>query len=318
MGSKAPRVSVVIPVFDRREQVLDAIDSVLAQTYRDLHVLVVDDGSTDGTPDVIAARRPGVGLLRRPHNAGPAAARNAGLRMTAGQLVFFLDSDDQLLPGAIERHVTELDSDPGAVMSSSLLRQRGVRRTILPDEPPPPDLAALLLQLLTGRFAGLLSSSLIRRSAVEAIGGFDEDVPPSEDTDLFLRLAPRGRFAFIAERLTVRGMGADRISLRPRPGDLAWNRVLDKALGGPEGALLRPHVSRIRASRHARLFDRLSSQGMWKPSLRELRCALALDPLVLVRVPHLRRKLVPILYRAARHGISRSRRVGRAASVEKK
>jgi hypothetical protein len=146
---------------------------------------------------------------------------------------------------------------------------------------------------------------VIRRSALDAIGGSDETLPTNEDTDLFVRLAPLGRFAFIPERLTVRSLGPDRYSLKAPAGDVGWRRVLDRVLASPEGALVRPRLRQLRASRHARLFDRLASQDQWSPALRELAAGLALDPLVLVRLAHVRRKLWPLAKRAARRLVPR-------------
>jgi hypothetical protein len=263
----APRVSIVVPVFNRREQVISAVDSALAQTFGDLEIIVVDDGSTDRTPDTLATLRPQAKLLRLPENRGPSPARNVGTAIARGEFVMLLDSDDELLPEAIARHVGVLDRHPQAVMSYSRLRQNTAFATILPDEPPPTDLGARIVQIMDGQFAGLFSSCLIRRVALEAIGGCDESLATSEDTDLFVRLAPLGPFVFIPERLTVRNLLPDRYSLKAPPGDVGWNAVIDKLLASEHGDLVRPHLGQLRGSRHARLFDRLAAQEKWAESL---------------------------------------------------
>ncbi len=288
----SPRLSVVIPVLNRREVILGAIDSVLGQTYRAVEVIVVDDGSTDGTSDAVESARPGVRVLRSPENRGPAAARNAGTAIARGELVMLLDSDDELLPEALAHHVAALDAAPDAVMSCSRLGYKGAKTTTLPDAPPAGDLGALLVQLLDGRFPALLSSCVIRRGALEAVGGSDEALATTEDIDLFLRLAPLGRFTFLPERLTARRLLPDRYSFKMPAGDAGWNAVLAKVLASAHGHLVRPHVRRLRASRHVRLFDRLAGQGRWREALAELRRGLALDALAPLRLPHVRRKLL--------------------------
>lgn len=288
----SPRVSVVIPVLNRRDVVLSAIDSVLGQTFRDVEVIVVDDGSTDGTADAVGSQRPGVRVLRLPENRGPAAARNAGTAVARGDLVMLLDSDDELLPDALARHVAALDADPGAVLSCSRLGYKGAKVTNLPDQPPQGDLGALLLQLLDGRFPALLSSCVIRRAALDELGGSDATLATTEDIDLFLRLAPLGRFAFLPQRLTARRLLPDRYSFKMPVGDVGWNAVLGKVLASPHGDLVRPHVRRLRASRHVRLFDRLAGQGRWREAFGELRRGVALDARAPLRLAHVRRKLL--------------------------
>jgi glycosyltransferase involved in cell wall biosynthesis len=298
-------VSVVIPVFDRREVILAAVDSVAAQTFDDHEVIVVDDGSTDGTADVVQAQRPRVQVLRLPENRGPAAARNAGTAAALGDLVMLLDSDDTLVPEALARHVAALDDSPRAVLSCSRLRHEGARKTLLPDEPPPEELGALLVQLLEGRFPALLSSTVFRRAALEAVGGSDERLRTSEDTDLLLRVAPLGRFVFLPERLTLRRLLPDSRSLHIPPDDSAWRSVLDKVLASPHGDLVRPHLRSIRAARSARLFDGHATQGRWREALAQLRRTLSLEPAAIWRLRHVRRRLPRYARRAVRAGLRR-------------
>ncbi|HTP39507.1 MAG TPA: glycosyltransferase family 2 protein [Steroidobacteraceae bacterium] len=110
MKSQAPQVSIVLPTYNRRRTLLRAVHSVIAQTFQDWELIVVDDGSTDGSADLLDGLDPRVQCLRRA-NAGAAAARNAGLAVAAGRYLSFLDSDDEWLPhflaltvGFLERH----------------------------------------------------------------------------------------------------------------------------------------------------------------------------------------------------------------------
>ena len=109
--------------------------------------------------------------------------------------------------------------------------------------------------------------------------------------------------------LDVRGLPPDRLSQIPIPGDASWNRILEKLLERPEGTHVRPHLRRIRAGRHARMFERRASRMDWGPAWRELRAALALDPTSLVRLETVRRKLPHIGALAARSVVARTLRL---------
>src|SRR3972149_614140 len=106
-----PKVSVIIPSYNRADCVCDAIDSVLAQTYRDFETIVVDDGSTDETLQVLRNYRNDIRCLRR-ENGGAGAARNLGILSASGDYVAFLDSDDIMLPRRLEYQVAALDRFP--------------------------------------------------------------------------------------------------------------------------------------------------------------------------------------------------------------
>ena len=114
----APTVSVITPTWERRAFVGDAIESVLAQTFEDLELVIADDGSTDGTADMIEARYgsdPRVVLLRLEHQ-GVSAARNAALEQSRGRYVAFLDSDDVMRPTCLTSQVACLEANPDAAM----------------------------------------------------------------------------------------------------------------------------------------------------------------------------------------------------------
>ena len=174
------RFSVVIPTYNRATILPRAIHSVLDQTYTDVEVVVVDDGSTDGTREVVAAIDDArVTYLAQP-NRGVSAARNTGAGAATGEFIVFLDSDDVLLPDAVQRYSTmTADNDVvvGAVIkvSADLLRWR----TVTPDRAGVQ--ATAFTPLLAGGFA-------IRRSRFRACGGYDDDLRYSENTDLAWRL----------------------------------------------------------------------------------------------------------------------------------
>ena len=108
------KVSVIVPTFDRVAVLREAVESVLAQTHRDLEVVVVDDGSTDATPELVAAFAAGDARVRyeRQANAGAAAARNTGLAAASGDFVAFLDSDDSWVPWHLSLMLAGLERYP--------------------------------------------------------------------------------------------------------------------------------------------------------------------------------------------------------------
>ena len=125
----ATRFSVLIPTHNREEYVRQAIDSVLSQTFTDYEVFVIDDGSTDRTPELLRSYGHRIRALRQP-NQGPEAARNRAAAQASGEYLAFLDSDDLLLPGALEaydRIIRTLDSPP--LMIGAMI--------YFEDQPPP-------------------------------------------------------------------------------------------------------------------------------------------------------------------------------------
>jgi O-antigen biosynthesis protein len=204
-----PTVSVVIPVFNRPEAVRRAVGSVLAQTCQDFEIIVVDDGSTDATPASIAAfadRR--ITMVRHERNRGGSAARNTGIRAGTAPFVAFLDSDDEWLPTKLERQlrVFERSSDRLALVYTGTERiyaDGSVSRHI------PRRQANLARPLLTWNVVGETSVGMVRRSALEAVGGFDESLPASQDMDLWLRISERFLADVVPEALVRVAKGSD-------------------------------------------------------------------------------------------------------------
>jgi glycosyltransferase involved in cell wall biosynthesis len=183
----APLVSVIVPCYGQAPYLEEAIASVLAQTYTQVEVVVVDDGSPDNAARV-AARFPGVRCVRQP-NQGLAGARNAGIRESEGELLVFLDADDRLLPRALEAGISELRAHPEASFAFGRYRRIGSDGTRLgDDEQPRPDTDPYAV-FLRYNYAGVPADGIYRRSALEAVGNFDQGLPGVEDLDLGLRLS---------------------------------------------------------------------------------------------------------------------------------
>lgn len=183
----ADLVSIVIPCFGQAHYLDEAIESVLAQTYPHLEIVVIDDGSPDNA-SAVAARYPGARHVRQ-ENGGVAAARNAGIRSTNGDFLIFLDADDRLLPNAVEaglRSLREHPECPAAIGWYHLTAQDGSAVAVgeRPNVEPDP-----YGELLKTNWAGFPGRAIYRRSVFEHVKGFDGDVSPAEDYDLNLRIA---------------------------------------------------------------------------------------------------------------------------------
>src|SRR5215212_5734357 len=209
-------VSIVIPCYNQAHFLGEAIQSVLSQGYQDFEVIVVDDGSQDGTQDVarrFADKDPRVKLIRQ-ENRGLAAARNRGLAESGGEYVVFLDSDDRLLVKALEVGVRELASHPGCAFVSGQYRAVAADGTLLwkPHEPPiERDGYLVLLQYCFGMPAVVM----YRRWVFGEVGGFDGTVDAAADWDLYLRIARR--FPFYHHGQIVAGYRQHGTSMNQNP-----------------------------------------------------------------------------------------------------
>jgi glycosyltransferase involved in cell wall biosynthesis len=188
-----PLISVIIPVYNRAHLIGRAIGSVLAQTYRNFEIVVVDDASTDDLAGVLSRLAPA--QLRRvvhPRNRGAAAARNTGISATAGEYVAFLDSDDTWYPQKLAAQVTTMrDQSPdvaGTVCAYDCVRTGRPPRCVVPSWTP---LTFSRSQLL-GCTCGPGTTLLCRRAVFAEIGPYDEELRRLEDWDWLLRLAENG------------------------------------------------------------------------------------------------------------------------------
>ncbi|MGN6258040.1 MAG: glycosyltransferase family 2 protein [Solirubrobacterales bacterium] len=184
---ETPLVSVVIPCWNQAGYLGEAIESVLAQSYPELELIVVDDGSDDNSYEV-AARYPGVRRLRQP-NSGVAAARNRGLGESEGAYVVFLDADDRLLPNALAAGMRELLAAPEAAFAAGRPRDIGRTGEVIREAAQPLVSRDHYLKLLEECFIWSGSSLVYRRPPLEAVGAFNEDRVAADDYELYLKLA---------------------------------------------------------------------------------------------------------------------------------
>jgi glycosyltransferase involved in cell wall biosynthesis len=237
-----PRVSVIIPTYNRAALLPRAIDSVLAQTYQDFDIVIVDDGSTDGTRAVVEAYGdPRIRYLGLSKRRGVSAARNAGIAQAAGEWIAFIDSDDEWLPEKLERQLALADADPSLdiIQCWHIRDVNGVRTVALPANPQ--GKAGFELVLHGWRQCSVIAL-IVRRSALDAVGGFDEKIPHGEDWDLQYRLDRAGfRYGVVSDALLIYYLGHEQLTqdvvsrqwafrmLRKR-----WGHVFRERLGPEE------------------------------------------------------------------------------------
>ena len=206
-----PLVSVVIPTFNRWPLVAEAVNSVLAQSYRDFEVIVVDDGSTDATASQLAKLASRLKLFVT-ERRGVSAARNFGVSQSRGHYIAFLDSDDLWLRRKLERQTRFMDEHPEfhICQTDEIWIRKGVRvnpRAI--HQKTSGDIFKRSLELC------LVSPSavMMTRALFDRTGGFDEAFPVCEDYELWLRISAQHQVALVPDRLTIkRGGHADQLS----------------------------------------------------------------------------------------------------------
>ncbi len=209
-----PLVSVIIPTFNRGWILREAIDSVLAQDFRDFELIVVDDGSTDDTGRILDSYGQDLTVLRQ-SNRGVSAARNLGIGAAAGQLIAFLDSDDLWLPRKLSVQVDFFSSHPDAMINQTeeIWIRNGVR---VNPKTRHQKFSGLIFERSLELCLVSPSAVMMRRTLFDQVGLFDEDLPACEDYDLWLRISWRFPVHLIETALIIkRGGHADQLSKAP-------------------------------------------------------------------------------------------------------
>ena len=203
-------VSAIIPTYNRAKTIERAVNSVLAQTWKEMEIIVVDDGSTDQTVEILKAYGTQIRVIRQ-QNGGASAARNTGIKAATGEIISFLDSDDEWLPLKTERQVkllqrTESSGVNCCVCNATMLFGTGTVTSFAAAGLHPKLREGIWTnpaEVLTMNFLFFNQVAAVRREALDQSGYFREDLDIMEDYDLALRLSLLGPWAFIADPLVV-------------------------------------------------------------------------------------------------------------------
>lgn len=202
---KHPKVSVIIPTYNRARLIGRAIRSILNQTFQDFEIIVVDDGSTDNSKDICCSLNDSrLHYIRHEQNRGGGAARNTGIVAAQGEYIAFQDSDDEWLSDKLERQIQILEkaSNEVGVVYTAFIRVDGSRVFYLPSFEVVKKEGNILNQLLKGNFVST-QTTMIRMSCFEKVGMFDEMLPRFQDWELFIRISKNYKFKFISEPLAI-------------------------------------------------------------------------------------------------------------------
>lgn len=207
-----PRVSVVIPVYNRERYVREAIESILAQTFRDFELLLIDDGSTDRSREVMSAYADSrIRVVSNPRNLGIPRTRNRGLELATGEYLAWLDSDDHACPDRLEREVAFLDAHRDIALVGSWTGamdadSRPLKKVKTLPTSPGEVWAQLLFRCCLLQYSVMARTDLLRQYR------FREDFPVSQDFDLFVRLGERHRMSNLPRVLARRRLHGGRVT----------------------------------------------------------------------------------------------------------
>ncbi len=291
---KKPAISVIIPTYNRRDFIADAIGSVVRQGVRNMEIVIVDDGSTDDTRTALLPYRKDIRYLHQEHH-GVGAARNFGVRESRGELITFLDSDDLWIPGTLGGRLHEFPGDQGTLSCGPVewfVDNEGNRplleRTV--DVPWPRTgedgfLSDPALDIAEGCYLHL-GTLLILKSDFLKVGFFDESLCLGEDTDWFSRAAMSMRFLYTP-------VPCLRLRLHQRQTDLEGEecvRSLIRMYANIRRRTAGVHrmasqsANRRLAAKWSQLANSLSAQGRSKEAFKAAVNAYTLEPLRLKRL----------------------------------
>ncbi|MDR7666384.1 glycosyltransferase [Methanosarcina sp. Z-7115] len=232
MNERNPGVSVVIPTYNRAHLISRAIQSVLDQTYQDLEIIVVDDGSIDNTGEIIKSfQDTKLKYIRYNKNKGASAARNTGIKAAKGKYIAFQDSDDEWFPDKLERQMEVFGDAPPevGVVYSGFYRIEADKKIYFPSDRFTQKEGNIHNELLKGNFVGT-PTVLIKKECFENTKYFDENLPALEDWELWIEISKHYFFKYINKPLLYSYSTANSVNLNQNNMLKAHETILLKHL----------------------------------------------------------------------------------------
>jgi glycosyltransferase involved in cell wall biosynthesis len=285
-----PNVSVIIPTYNRASMVIEAVESVLNQTYKDIELIVVDDGSTDNTEDVL---RPYFGRITyiKQENRGNAAARNMGLKEAKGELIAFNDSDDLWVEDKLEKEVRYLEEHPDVdmVCGNGIIfgnTKDAGRLVISQSRAESLERKGISIKDIFMKSTIRTPTVVIRKMVIDALGGFDGNLRVCVDGDFSLRLLGGGyKATFINDVFFKLRKHDDNLSADREQRLLHSIKIIKKLLSEKpelEGIIGRENINKRLAYRYYRLAKTYRKKGKVNAAFESITNAISLRPYSLI------------------------------------
>jgi glycosyltransferase involved in cell wall biosynthesis len=295
-----PRIAVIIPTYNRAKLIGESIESVLRQTFTDFEIIVVDDGSTDNTKDVVNKFKDPRIRYEYQENHGVSAARNNGVKMTAAEYITYLDSDDVYLNHALEKMVNCLDMNRqvGFVYGQAHIMKVGgeayrIRESSIHDHTTVIDPVEQVRELLFYK-PWNVSAFMVRHSCLDEIGGFNEEMWWGEDYYFFVRLAKRYPAAYIAEAVVNVRYHDSQLQNVVKPGrEKAFIAILQEVFEDPD---FKPYVADLKDKAYCHIYRNWMVDAAYDVDMKLVRhyliMAIKFYPRVIIK-----REIMFILYK---------------------
>ncbi|MDZ8052000.1 MAG: glycosyltransferase [Aulosira sp. ZfuVER01] len=265
-----PLISVIIPVFNGEQTILSTIKSVLSQTFSDIEVIVINDGSKDATLDLIESISDLRLRIFSYSNAGQAVSRNRGLALASGEYIAFIDADDLWTADKLESQLKALQDNPQSSVAYSWTNYIDEQDNFLVSGTHIIENGNVYEKLLISNFIENGSNPLIRRKALVEVGGFEPSMTPAEDWDLWLRLAARYSFVGVQSPQILYRVSATSASANLFKMEAACLQVINCAC-----AQISESVNILKAQSLANLYKYLTCKALQEPLNRHKGLAAA-------------------------------------------
>jgi len=273
-----PKVSVIIPTYNRANFLRSAIQSVLNQTFKDFEVIVVDDASTDDTRQIVhefADDR--IRYIAHNENKGGSASRNIGIKSSKGKFIAFLDDDDIWMPTKLEKQLFLLNMNPEVNVVYTGARSIDKNGKVGSQLKNPSLKGNIYPAILKKNYVGSCSYVLVRRDCFDVTSFFDEKLPSNQDWDLWIRMAKHSQFDYVNETLVLYRIHQERISSDPYSKLLAVELMFEKL----SKELHVPSHKKILAFWHYKFGNLYCKLGDIREARKEFLMAIVKNPLSL-------------------------------------